>query len=110
VIKVLRRRNELKTGKRVPSVETSYYLTNEVGNYEELKEAKQEGKSKKVKGKSKNQEISSPEQFFMPEKLLLICLSESIGKWKRIITFAMSRSKKTACVQKKEYQSNNGGS
>jgi len=28
---------------------------------------KQEGKSKKVKGKSKNQEISSPEQFFMPD-------------------------------------------
>jgi len=28
---------------------------------------KQEGKSKKVKGKSKNQEILSPEQFFMPE-------------------------------------------
>ncbi len=38
-IKVMRRRNELKTGKCVPSVETSYYLTNEVGNYEELKEA-----------------------------------------------------------------------
>jgi hypothetical protein len=28
---------------------------------------KQKGKSKKVKGKSKNQDISSPEQFFMPE-------------------------------------------
>jgi len=27
----------------------------------------QEGKSKKVKGKSKNQERASPEQFSMPE-------------------------------------------
>ena len=36
-IKVMRHRDELKTGKK--SVETSYYLTNEVGNYEEIREA-----------------------------------------------------------------------
>ncbi len=36
-IKVVRRREELKTGKK--SVETSYYVTNEVGNYEEISEA-----------------------------------------------------------------------
>ncbi len=36
-IKVIRWRNELKTGKK--SEETSYYLTNEVGNYEEISQA-----------------------------------------------------------------------
>lgn len=36
-VKVIRRRDELKSGKK--SVETSYYLTNEVGNYEELSKA-----------------------------------------------------------------------
>jgi len=36
-IEVVRHRDELKTGKK--SEETSYYLTNEVGNYEELSEA-----------------------------------------------------------------------
>jgi predicted transposase YbfD/YdcC len=36
-IKVNRRRVELKSGKK--SVETSYYVTNEVGNYEEISEA-----------------------------------------------------------------------
>lgn len=36
-VKVERQREELKTGKT--SAETSYYLTNEVGNYEELAEA-----------------------------------------------------------------------
>ena len=34
VIKVIRQREELKTGKK--SREESYYLTNEVGNYEEI--------------------------------------------------------------------------
>ena len=36
-IKVMRWREELKTGKK--SEETSYYVTNEVGNYEEISEA-----------------------------------------------------------------------
>ncbi len=36
-IKVIRWREELKTGKK--SEETSYYVSNEVGNYEEIKEA-----------------------------------------------------------------------
>ncbi len=36
-IKVIRGRDELKTGKR--SQETSYYVTNEVGNYEEISAA-----------------------------------------------------------------------
>ena len=36
-IKVMRFREELKTGKK--SEETSYYVTNEVGNYEEISEA-----------------------------------------------------------------------
>ena len=37
VIKVIREREELKSGKK--SVETSYYLSNEVGKYEELAQA-----------------------------------------------------------------------
>ncbi len=36
-IKVMRERNEVKTGKK--SVETSYYVTNEAGNYEEIAQA-----------------------------------------------------------------------
>ncbi len=36
-IKVIRQRDEVRTGKK--SVETSYYLTNEVGKYEEIREA-----------------------------------------------------------------------
>ncbi len=36
-IKVMREREEVKSGKK--SREESYYLTNEVGNYEELAQA-----------------------------------------------------------------------